>query len=334
MFINCFGSSTYIPSTIYTTASTMVMTQKALRKLTRHGEDPEAVTTSGLCGRIGAQRHISQLSRPDSASRKFIDIIFKTSSKWDTFFLKIDRKTGVLQVEGNIHDEAFQESLKQQGLIIDLSHPSCQPIKGAVEEDMVMSSIDVKRGEISVTPYVFALDLASASFKAEFQFQEGRRGAVLVMHKPQQEYIPQGRVLSIIHEAHQLKDRYISSSTFTCPCVRLTLCFFGGSILKAQLSGREDWFEQTFRGAEVHPTEDDLWPDCPLPWDPLDDGNEDTVYEEPASSSPGGEGDTPTPAKYNPPEPVEFVVLRVRVLLSTVPKSTAQKMMQTIVLMY
>lgn len=62
-----------------------------------------------------------------------------------------------------------------------------------------------------------ALDLASTSFKAEFQFQEGKRGAVLVMHKPQQEYIPQGRVLSIINEAHQLKDKYIVSSIFTCP---------------------------------------------------------------------------------------------------------------------
>lgn len=60
----------------------------------------------------------------------------------------------MLQVEGNTYDEAFQESLKQQGLIIDLSHPPCQPIKGAVEEDMVMSSIDVKKGEISVTPHV------------------------------------------------------------------------------------------------------------------------------------------------------------------------------------
>ncbi|KAG2057966.1 hypothetical protein BDR06DRAFT_877069 [Suillus hirtellus] len=164
---------------------------------------------------------------PDSASRKFIDLIFQTSSKWANWdppipikvgsFGKIDRQTGVFIADGNIYDEAFQESLKQQGLMIDLSHPSCQPIMGAVEEDMIMSSMDVKKSEISITPKVSALDLASTSFKAEFQFQEGKRGAVLVMHKPQQEYIPRGRVLSIIHEAHQLRDKYIVSSIFTCP---------------------------------------------------------------------------------------------------------------------
>ncbi|KAG2034436.1 hypothetical protein BDR03DRAFT_964998 [Suillus americanus] len=277
---------------------------------------------------------------PDSASRKFIDLIFKTSSKWANWdppitikvghYGTIDRRTGVLQVEGNIYDEAFQESLNQQGLTIDLSHSSCQPIKGAVEEDMIMSSIDVKKGEISLTPQVSALDLASASFKAEFQFQQGKRGAVLVMHRPQQEYIPQGKVLSIIHEARQLRDKYVVSSTFTCPGYYLYLSNKSGEKVALALTAnapvaaaigvsagggasvdwwtdaqaaflrkafdkagqyrytplfdlrrRQPWFERTFRGAEVHPTEDDLWPDCPPPWDPLDeDGDEDTVYEE------------------------------------------------------
>jgi hypothetical protein len=91
--------------------------------------------------------------------------------------------------------------------------------------------------------------LASASINAEFQFQEGRRGAVLVMHKPQQEYIPQGRVLSIIHEARELKDKYIVSSTFTCPgfylylsnkCAsRSCLRFIGGSMLKVHVAGEK-----------------------------------------------------------------------------------------------
>lgn len=63
-------------------------------------------------------------------------------------------QTGVFIADGNIYDEAFQESLKQQGLMIDLSHPSCQPIMGAVEEDMIMSSMDVEKSEISITPNV------------------------------------------------------------------------------------------------------------------------------------------------------------------------------------
>jgi hypothetical protein len=61
------------------------------------------------------------------------------------------------------------------------------------------------------------LNLASASVKAEFQFQEGKRGAVLVMHKPQQEYIPRGKVLTLVHKAIELHDRYLVTSTFKCP---------------------------------------------------------------------------------------------------------------------
>ncbi|KAG2749691.1 hypothetical protein P692DRAFT_20732431 [Suillus brevipes Sb2] len=275
---------------------------------------------------------------PDSASRKFIDLIFQSSSKWANWdppipikvgdYGTIDRKTGVLIVKGNIYDETFQESLTQQGLMINLS--SCQPVKGAVEGDMIMSSIGVKTGEISLTPQVSALDLASASINAEFQFQEGRRGAVLVMHKPQQEYIPQGRVLSIIHEARELKDKYIVSSTFTCPGFYLYLSNKSGEKVKLALTAnapvaaaigvsagggasvdwwtdtqaallrkafdqagqyrytplfdlkrRQHWFERTFRGVEEHPTEDDMWPDCSPPWNPLDeDGNEEDAYDE------------------------------------------------------
>lgn len=61
------------------------------------------------------------------------------------------------------------------------------------------------------------LNLASAAVKAEFKFQEGKRGAVLVMHKPQQVYIPPGKVLSTIHKANELQDKYLVTSTFTCP---------------------------------------------------------------------------------------------------------------------
>jgi hypothetical protein len=66
----------------------------------------------------------------------------------------IDRKTGVLRVEGNIYDKTFQESLKQQGFMIDLSDSSCRPIMGAVEEDMIMSSIGVKKRDVAATPEV------------------------------------------------------------------------------------------------------------------------------------------------------------------------------------
>ncbi|KAG1745020.1 uncharacterized protein EDB91DRAFT_1271489 [Suillus paluster] len=277
---------------------------------------------------------------PDTAaSRKFIDLILQTSSKWANWdppieikvghFGTIDRTSGELEVEGNIYDAAFQESLNQQGLKIDLSDPSFQPIKGAIEEDIIMCSTGVKKGDFSLKPEVSLLNLASASVKAEFQFQDGKRGAVLVMHKPQQQYIPQGRLLGIVHKANELKDKYIVNSTFTCPGYYLYLSNKSGERVALALTAnalpaaigvtagggasvdwwtnvqaaflrkafdkagqyrytplyslkrRQNWFQRAFRGEEEHMTEDDLWPNCPAPWDPLDeDGNEDSVYEE------------------------------------------------------
>ncbi|KAG1752086.1 hypothetical protein EDB19DRAFT_1993852 [Suillus lakei] len=262
---------------------------------------------------------------PDSASRKFIDLIFQTSSKWANWdppieirvghYGTINKNTGVLEVEGNIYEPAFQESLKQQGLMVNMSDPSFRPMKGAVEDDMIMSSIDVKKEELSLTQKVSALDLASASFKAQFQFQEGKRGAIWAWF------------WAVIHEANKLKNKDVVKSTFTCPgyCLYLSnkcalaLCFIGGAgervalALTASVPGAAaigvtagggasvDWWTDA-QAAFLRKAFDkagqycytplyDLkcrqhwlkrrWPDCPPPWDPLDeDGNEDTVYDE------------------------------------------------------
>lgn len=172
--------------------------------------------------------HLSPLSAtPDAvAFRKFIDLIQQASSKrvnWDPLidirvghYGAINSETGKLEVEGNVYDACFQQSLRQQGLGINLTDPSYQPIKGAIEDDIIISSVCVKQGESlgSGKPEVLFLDL---SVKADFQFLEGMRGAILAMRKPQQEYIPQGRFLNVIFEANQLKDKYLVTSTCMCP---------------------------------------------------------------------------------------------------------------------
>ncbi|KAG2346098.1 hypothetical protein BDR05DRAFT_878756 [Suillus weaverae] len=165
---------------------------------------------------------------PDiAASRRFIDLIYQATSKWANWdppieikvgdYGKIDKETGGLDVEGNIYDPAFQTSLNKQGLNINLSEPSCQPQTGGVDDDIIISSSGVKQGDLLVKPEVSLLNLASASFKVEFQFQEGKRGAVLAMHKPQQESIPRGKVLTLVHKAVELHDKYLVTSRLTCP---------------------------------------------------------------------------------------------------------------------
>lgn len=66
----------------------------------------------------------------------------------------IDNESGELDVEGNIYDNAFQTSLNNQGLKINLSEPSCQPKKGGIDDDIIMSSSGVKQGDFSVKPEV------------------------------------------------------------------------------------------------------------------------------------------------------------------------------------
>ncbi|KAG1775496.1 hypothetical protein EV702DRAFT_972887 [Suillus placidus] len=167
-------------------------------------------------------------------SRKFIDLIYQSSSGWANWnppieikvgdYGNIDKESGQLDVEGNIYDPEFQTSLNNQGLKINLSEPSCQPQTGGVDEDMITSSSGVKQADFSVNPEVSLLNLASASLKAEFHFQEGKRGAVLVMVKPQQEFIPLGKVLTLVHKATELHDKYLVTSRFTCPgyCIYLS----------------------------------------------------------------------------------------------------------------
>ncbi|KAG0706990.1 hypothetical protein DFH29DRAFT_995570 [Suillus ampliporus] len=128
------------------------------------------------------------------ASRKFIDLIRQTSSKWANWdssskikmgdYGMIDGKTGELQVEGKIYDEAFQELLNKQCLTINLSDSSCKPTKGPVEDDIVISSMRVKNGEFLLKPEV---------------------------------------ILNLILEANELKDKYLVASTFTCPAYYLYL---------------------------------------------------------------------------------------------------------------
>ncbi|KAG1758330.1 hypothetical protein EDD22DRAFT_910859 [Suillus occidentalis] len=276
-----------------------------------------------------------------AASRKFIDLIRQASSKWANWdppieikvgaYGTIDSDSGELDVEGNIYDSTFQTSLNNQGLKINLSEPSCQPRKGGIDDDIIMSSSGVKQGDFSVKPEVSLLNLASASLKAEFQFQEGKRGAVLVMHKPQQEYIPRGKVLTLVHKAVELQDKYLVTSTFTCPGYYIYLSNKSGERIALALTAsapipaavgvtaggsasvdwwtdaqaaflrkavdkaglyrytplytlkhrQNSWVPRLFRGEEEEETEDDLWPDCTPPWQPLDeDGEEDRVWEE------------------------------------------------------
>lgn len=275
-----------------------------------------------------------------TASRKFIDLIRQASSKWVNWdppieikvgdYGTIDSQSGELYVEGNIYDVAFQTALDNQGLKINLSEQSCQPQKGIIEDNMIISSSGVKQMDFSARPEVSDLNLVSAPIKVEFQFEEGKRGAVLVLYKPLHISIPRGKVLTLMHKAIVLQDKYLVTGTFTSPGYYIYLSNRSGERLAVALTAsapvpaavgltadgtasmdwwtdaqaaflrkafdknleyrytplytlkkRQQFWARVFRGDEEEETEDDLWPDCATPWQPLDDdGIEDPVWED------------------------------------------------------
>jgi hypothetical protein len=65
--------------------------------------------------------------------------------------------------------------------------------------------------------------LGQASIKGEWQFQRGKRGALLIMHNPRQEYVPRGRILEALYKVPELKDMHIVNSIFKCPAYTIYL---------------------------------------------------------------------------------------------------------------
>lgn len=66
----------------------------------------------------------------------------------------IDKESGEFDVEGNIYANAFQTSLNNQGLKIDLSEPSCQPQQGGIDDSMIITSSGVKQIGLSMSSEV------------------------------------------------------------------------------------------------------------------------------------------------------------------------------------
>lgn len=182
------------------------------------------------------------------ASRKYIDLIHQASSKWANWdppieikvgdYGFIDAATGELVVEGNIYNTEFQTSLVKQGLKINLSEQSCQPQESGIDDNMIITSFGVKQTELSVSSEVSSLNLASASMKIACQFPEGKRGAILAMYRPQQHYIPQAKVLTFVHKAIELRDKYLVTGTFTCPGFYMCLSDKSGERMALALTTR------------------------------------------------------------------------------------------------
>jgi hypothetical protein len=262
-----------------------------------------------------------------NAARKFIDLIRQSTAKWANWdppipiqvgaYGRLNVESGELDIEGNIYDPEFQILLdKVDGKLKLADFP---PQVGAVEGDFIVCTMGVRQNDLKVDGEINVPGLGQASIKGEWQFQRGKRGALLIMHNPRQEYVPRGRILEALYKVPELKDMHIVNSIFKCPAYTIYLSDKSGEKISLALtpSGHEteseQWWSDTnasllrkghhkdymftplyglkrklplmrrlMRDSPVpDPEGDDFWVDVHAPWDPLDeDGDEEYSVED------------------------------------------------------
>ncbi|KAF9461885.1 hypothetical protein BDZ94DRAFT_1298991 [Collybia nuda] len=161
------------------------------------------------------------------SSRKYIDLIHSTSSKWANWdpphqirvwrfvgdYGVIDKETGVLDKEGNIYDDPATAELVMDYL----------PIEGAQETKFIISSFGVRYQDLRLEPGIqLPAGLAEASIRGQWQFGK-RRGALLIMSQPRSQHIPSNTFLKDLIGISKLKDKALVTEVVSCPAYSLYL---------------------------------------------------------------------------------------------------------------
>ncbi|KAG9313689.1 hypothetical protein JVU11DRAFT_6036 [Chiua virens] len=165
------------------------------------------------------------------AQRKYIDLIRYASSKWVNWnplteirvgaYGTFSNETGDFITEGNVYDPDFQGVLDKQGIkFIMADHP---PVEGPIEDDFIVASRGVKRSDLNVEDKVDVADVANASLKGEWTFQNGKRDALFIMHRPRQVSIPPNMVLGPLYEVDMLIRKWLVTSVNVCPAYSMYL---------------------------------------------------------------------------------------------------------------
>lgn len=253
---------------------------------------------------------------------KYVDLIRQRTSKWanlspETQDIRVgsyglfSAQTGRFEVEGNVYDPEFQKLLDATDGKIKLSdHP---PVLDDEEKDFAVGSMGVRPKEFSLGSNV-AEGIDKAKYKGDWQFLQGKRGAMLVMYKPRLEHFPKGKVFEAIYKVPELKDKYVVPSVYKCRAYVTYLSEKAGEKISLALlpkSGKENetqlnwWTDSKIENLQTRtdkdyvfsplftckrkiplirplmrdsPTPDpedaDFWMDVYPPWEPLDDDGE------------------------------------------------------------
>jgi len=176
--------------------------------------------------------------------RKFIDLVRRVSGKWTNWDPPIPVKVGAygtlnedgqLIVEGNIYDDDFQRYLDANQ--IDLNLKAYQPELCEPEQDFIVASTGVKKRQFDVNQQANVPWVASATIKGTWQFQDGKRGALVILYAPRQNYVPTAALQKIL-EAKRLEGKHIVTSALACPAYLMYLSDKGGENFSVAFSAR------------------------------------------------------------------------------------------------
>jgi hypothetical protein len=182
-------------------------------------------------------------------SRKFIDLIRATSSKWANWdppnqikvgdYGNVDKETGRFDKDGNIYTDPVTAPLAAP-------HP---PEVAAPENTLIVSSAGVKRREFTTGAEVVIAGLADASIKGRWEFGS-KRGALLIMAKPRSSYIPNAFVKLLI-DIPALKDKSLVTEVVSCHAYSLHLSGADQDIIDVALVGAAPISPGATVGAEI-----------------------------------------------------------------------------------
>lgn len=169
-------------------------------------------------------------------SRKYIELIHSTSSKWANWdpphLIKVgdygttDRETGKFQREGNIYENSTFAHLTDQR----------NPLTGAPEGTLVISSAGVIHRELTLGAECGVVGLANASIKGQWKFGS-RRGALLIMSQPRSSYIPPKVLLKHLIDFPEFKNKVLVTEVVSCPAYSLYLSTANNEAIELALIG-------------------------------------------------------------------------------------------------
>ncbi|KAG1729790.1 hypothetical protein EDB19DRAFT_1641684 [Suillus lakei] len=163
-------------------------------------------------------------------SRKFIDLIQGSTSKWANWdpirniavgdFGMIINNTGEFDWEGNIYSPHFQEQLKSSDykFDIDLADPTLRPCEQEARDDYhIAKSWGVTATKTNVSPEA-GVQSGETVLKLDLQFASNKPEAVLVMYKPKYSSLPNDeRIIRLIKSVPNiLRGKYIITEVTSC----------------------------------------------------------------------------------------------------------------------